>query len=399
MSFAPERAWLLVGGAIAFLALSSGLARALRAPGLTEFFPLPSGRGEKEPWRVPFWIDGAGLGWLAAFAYGVLDPRPSVCLVLFAVLSLHPLAHALATWRAERSFRVRAAALLRATTAGPDVAVEGRIAGEGTQLSRGVLYVWQSTTSTYWTKGDKGNSVERERTTTFTVPRANANVPPELALQSGERVTLDGALLATDRRWFVSAGKGNSAHARTSVEGGDAVLLVGRRGEDGALRAKGAETLLLFTTPHADGRARLRRLLAGRRALPWLLAGAMSALSITLGGFCPFGSRYGGTAMLEGSACAYDLLLYYDTMDRPRGTLRLSCDGVPLYGGFGMGQMDCTFAGSPRTPTFTCSDTDPLDGDPAVTLGTDGALTVMDDRYATRAGQLERVEPVPYRWP
>jgi hypothetical protein len=115
----------------------------------------------------------------------------------------------------------------------------------------------------------------------------------------------------------------------------------------------------------------------------------------------PFAARFHATGTVTsssgivpvGETCSVRLLAYHYGLE-PRCSVRLACGGVDLYGGFGMGQMECTFGSSAFEPTLSASDATAFDGDPAVAVSLhDRTLSFTDQRGASVLARLEAATP------
>ena len=275
--------------------------------------------------------------------------------------------------------------------------VEGRVSSRGTVVRRRVEFI-PRTELTYST--DKNGHTHESSST---VLRDREHTSAETLLVDGadeERieVRVRGALVAMARRtWCPHA---SLAFYEETLSHGEAVCVAARlERTDGALvaAARGDESLFVF----GGSRAELVRALWTAR-LRLALGGVLVAVPVVLGLFAfPFAARFHATGTVTsssgvvpvGEACSVRVLAYHYG-EEPRCSLRLACGDVHLYGGFGMGQMACSFEPSAWEPTLSGRDDTAFDGDAAVSVSLpEAALSWSDEGGATVLVRLEHATP------
>lgn len=401
----PARAWLtpLVGIGLA-LALV-GLHRLERGRWHASYVTIVGGKRltPVEP-IVGYGIDAglvslgyASWAWLCA-----IEPSPSAVTVCLAATSVLAAIHLGLVAHQEAPFR-RFASLVLALPRQSDalearmVLAEGRVASSGTVVRRRVEFVPKRET-TYST--DKSGNT---RESTSTVLRDREHTSAETIQVEGAGATpieirARGALVAlAHRTWRPHA---SLAVYEETLSHGETVCVAARlERTEGVLvaAARGDESLFVFGGSRAE---LVKGLWLARGRL--VLGASLVLAPIVLGLYAfPFAARFHTTGTVSsssgavpvGESCSVRVLAYHYG-EEPRCSLRLACGGVDLYGGFGMGQMACSFEPSPLEPTVSGSDSTAFDGDPAVSVSLrERTLSFSDE---SGASVLVRLEPA---WP
>ena len=375
----PLRAWLtpIVGLGLALALVGGG--RLVRGRGHASYVTIVGGR-RLTPWEP---IRGYGadflllvLGYASWCWLSALEPSPSAVTVCLAIVAVLPAIHVAALFLQERAFRRFAALALALPTRGDPggsrmLLAEGRVETEGTVVRRRVEFVPKTETS--WSTDKNGHQHERTSTTIRDREHTSADAFT-LVLEGERRVEVrpsEAHVALSRRRWVPHASL--AVYEETLVHR-DRACVVARfeTTEDGTLRAaaRGDESLFLF----GGSRAELVRALWLARAR--LALGVLATLApIALGLYAfPFGARFHATATVTsssgvvpvGTECALRVLAHHYG-ETPRCSVRLSCDeGDAAYGGFGMGQMDCTFTEDALDPSARGEDASAYDGDAAI---------------------------------
>jgi hypothetical protein len=401
----PERAWLtpMVGLGLAFALI--GLHRLTRGRWHASYVTVVGGKRvtPAEPilgHGVDVWlviVGYASWAWLCA-----IEPSPSAVTVCLAACAVLPAIHVGLVAYQEAAFRRFASLVLALPQKGPAldarmVLVEGRVSSSGTVVRRRVEFVPKSET-TYST--DK-NGHTHESTSTVLRDREHTSAETIVLESTGTptiEVQVRGALVALAHRAWVP--HPSLAVYEETLSHGETVCVAARlEPTQGKLcaAARGDESLFVF----GGSRAELVRALWLAR-LRLVLGGVLVLTPIVLGLYAfPFAARFHATgtvtsssgAVPVGESCSVRVLAYHYG-EEPRCSLRLACGGVDLYGGFGMGQMDCSFEPDALEPTVSGSDSTAFDGDPAVSVSLrDRTLSFSDESGASVLVRLEPARP------
>jgi hypothetical protein len=378
------------------------LNRWLRAQRHASFVTL-AGRGERKSERSAVWgyrVDAILLG---IYAFGAvvtgLEPAPryvtNTALALVALSLLHALLLALQ----ERAFRRFASRVLSIDATDPrsgkQTFFEGTARGPSAPLDRLVEF-YTSIEVTYTTLKDGSQRenqwhVVTDRQTTrarsFDVETANGSI----------RVDPTKAQVAfASREWIEDPIV--SSYKEALREGSPVCVVARCESEGGALsaRAGGDESMFLW----AGSRSELAAALWAARARVALLV-ATGLLPAALGlALFPHAARYRATGVVTSSSlagvstgdrCTLSVLAYHYHR-RPRCTVRLQCGGRALYGGYGMGQMDCAFGTSPRSTVVSGEDSSPWDGDDALRFDL-SARSVTHESATNGAATMISLDP------
>lgn len=347
------RNWLSPAFSLGLVCLAIALVRHLRGVHHAPIVSLVRGASltSNPVWGyamdVPVFVIGFGL--IATFP--ALESQPGVVAVFALAAALLVLAHAFIVLAQEHAFRRFGRLVLSAKPASAEGRM-GSVAGTftGKPLSREVTFV--ETTHTYNTTDKDGHTVERE-TTKITTRVASHGERFDLKTTEGDvRIESKGAQVAfAERHW-------RTGRTARYVEGGSEALVLGRK-QEGAIEAGGDESLFIWV----GSRASLMRcwLMAYLRPLGFIaLAGAFAWVAFHV---MPFADAWHFEGTSEGQACSGSLLRYAYNSET-RCSVSLTCGGVSLYGGFGMGQMPCSMEGG----VLTGVDEDPTDGDAALRI-------------------------------
>jgi hypothetical protein len=404
----PERAWLtpVVGLGLASsllgwhrLARGRWHASYVSVVGGACLTPEPLVGYRVDPWLVVFGY--ASWAWLCA-----IDPSPSAVTVFLAACAVLPALHLALVAYQEAPFRRFASLVLGLPAFDPSSGsaaegrmslAEARVISRGTAVRRRVEFV--PTTETAYSTDASGQSHEssstvlrdREQTRAETFRLEGAGAAPI-------EVRCRGALVAFARRvWRPHASL--AVYEETLSEGETACVAARFAQSEGEITAaaQGEESLFVF----GGTRAGLARALRHAR-LRLVLGAGLALLPIALALYAfPFGARFHAVGTVTassgvvpmGETCDVRVLAYHAGL-APRCSLRLACGGVELYGGFGLGQMECTFEASALEPALSASDASAFDGDPAVALSLrDGTLSWTDDQGASLFARLEPATP------
>lgn len=369
LPFADWRNWLSPAFSLGLVFGTIALMRRLRG---VHHGPYVSAVGGA-PLSRPGAIWGYGME-LPVFVFGflffapvtVLESRPSTVASIGAAAALLPLIHGLIVFAQDRALRRFGRLVLFAQPS----AGEGRMGRfEGSMeehppggVEREVVFVTKSQTSTR--TGKDGQSYES--TTTTVVDRVSTR-GKAFALKTPEGdqrvVPQDAHIVFAKRKWESGAQPSYEEHADV----GESVLVVGRS-VGGSIEHGGDESMFIWV----GSRAQLWR----SWAFAWLrplgyfaISGALAWVAFHV---MPFAETWHVAGTIEDPAAAimtttprtcdaYVLRYFYN--GTPRCTVHLTCEGEALYGGYGLGQMDCS--GSPES-ILEGADSDAEDGDPAL---------------------------------
>lgn len=402
----PDRAWLtpLFGAGLALTLV--GLHRLVAARWHASYATIIGGR-RLTPWEPIRWYETEP--YLLVFGYFswcwlcALEPSPSAVTVCIAACAVLPAVHLVQRFLHERPFRQLASLALAFPSRGDPgggrmLLAEGTVVSPRTAIRRRVEHIPK--TERYLSTDKNGHT--HERTTTVLRDREHTSAETfTLALDSGGlRVEVDpkGAHVALSRRtWKPHA---SLAVYEETLQEGDRACVAARfeTREDGTLRAaeRGDESLFVY----AGSRSQLSlALLAARlRLVAWAL---LTLLPVVLGLYAfPFGARFHATATVTSSSGVVPVggtctlrVLAHRYASRPKCSVRLSC-GDASYGGFGMGQMDCSFTDDALEPSARGEDASYYDGDPAVAFSLpERTLTWVDESGGSFTATLGPAAP------
>ncbi len=411
MPLVPLRAWLTPLVAVGVALALVGLQRVTRGRWHASYVTVVGGRRlttsapikgyDADPYVVVFghltWV------WLCA-----IEPSPSAVTVCLSACAVLPAIHLVLRFLQERPFRRFASLVLGTPTRGDPgggrmLLAEGKVTSTGTVIRRRVEFIPK--TETRHSTDQSGHT--HESTTTVLRDREHTSAQPfALALDAGgltiEVDPSEAHVALARRRWEPHASI--AVYEETLAEGQRCCVAARfEKTDDGALsaRAGGEESFFVW----AGSRSELARALLFSR-LGLALGALLVALPIALGLYAfPFGARFHATATVSsssgvvavGDTCSLRVLAHHYGAT-PRCSVRLRCDdgvlGQSLYGGFGMGQMDCTFAESPLDPTAVGGDASVDDGDPAIAFSlSDRTLTWSDASGQSFSASLDPPSP------
>lgn len=376
LSMKPDRAALVPLSSMGAGLLLVGLNRWLRATRHASFVTI-AGRDERKTELSAVWGYRVDAVFLGIYAFGAaitwLEPAPryvaNLALALVALSVLHAIFLALQ----ERAFRRFASRMLSTAAADPrsgkTVFIEGTARGSDEPVDRRVEF-FTNTEVTYSTRED--GSEREHRSNVVTDRQITHGRPFELETSKGS-IVVDphrAQVAFASRRWIEHT---IVAAYDEALREGAPVCLVARCSADGeslSARAGGDESMFLWAGTRGD----LVKALWGARARVALLVGLAlipAALGLSL---VPYAARYRATGTVTsttltgvsaGDRCVLRVLAYYYRR-APRCTVTLDCGRARLYGGYGMGQMDCVIPSSPRSTMLVGEDSSRFDGDDAL---------------------------------
>lgn len=394
------RAWITPASGLGVAMLLIALNRRLRAAHHASYVSRAGGGARLTP-KSAVWGYQADIVILIAYALCVpmsaLVIAPHVVTAFYGALLVFTLMHATLLAVQEAPFRRFASLVLGARAedprAGRTVLVEGTVRSEGAALVRTVDFFWQTET-TYSTDAD-GNQQEHNRSTLFDREHTSAKASSFTVESSAS----SGAILVEPARAHTAFSKrawkstGEVSPYTESLSHGDPVCIVARFDDEaGTLvaRARGEESMFLW----AGTRAQLvaaRWAAYGRIAL--ILCASIVPIALGTRVF-PFAARYHASATVttstanaiaQGARCELSVLAYRDSI-RGHCKLTLVCDGARLYGGWAMGQTECSVPERPTDLEVSGSDTSTSDGDPAIEFNLrERTLVWRDDKSAGAA--------------
>lgn len=394
LSMQPQRAALVPLSSMGAGFLLVGVNRWLRARRHASFVTI-AGRSERKSDKSAVWGYRADPWFLAFYAFGAgityLEPAPRYVGNLGLALVALSVLHALLLATQESAFRRFASRVLSTPSADPrsgkTVFIEGTARNERPPLTRRVEFY----TMTEVTHSTRDDGSDRETHTSVVVDRQTTRCESfELETDRGTiHVDPHRAQVAfASRAWIEHSAA--SAYDETPDE--DArVCLVARcaaEGESLSAQAGGDESMFLWAGSRG---ALVKALWFARARVALVLAVGLvpAALGFTL---VPYAARYRAegtvssttlTGVSAGDRCVLRVLAYHYHR-APRCTVTLDCGRARLYGGYGMGQMDCVIPQSPRSIELSGEDASRYDGDDALRFDL-RALTVTHESAANGA--------------
>jgi hypothetical protein len=400
----PARAWLTLPFCVGLVLLLVAANRHLRTRHHASYVTEIGGRRITP--REPTWgyladrvlVPFCYLMWLPMTA---LEPSPSAATFFTAAPAVLVLVHAALLAANDRALRAFAAVVLRTPVADPRgarmVAIEGKVVEPGTALRRRVEHFRRSEVS-YTT--EKNGSTTEQHHLVWRDREHTSGQPFTLELASGAKVVVTpaGARVAFARRAW-EATEGPSQYAEL-LQAGEPVLVVGRfeeRGGELHVAARGEESLFVW----AGSRPQLVRAWAVAHLQILAMLG-LAAVPVLLGLYAfPFAARYRTRGVVTsstrgdvpaGASCSLSVLAYHYG-DEPRCSATLDCGREHLFGGFGMGQTDCTIPASPFDTQVSGDDPLTTDGDPSLRFSLAGGTALWSDGAGTISIALDPAEP------
>jgi hypothetical protein len=374
------RAWLTPSSAMGIALLLVALNRWLRATHHGSYVSRAGG-GPRVTTKSAVWGYQADIVLLIGYAMivpvTVLSASPHVVTIFYGILLLISLTHATLLAVQEAPFRRFAALVLRAPTddprSGRTVLVEARVKTEGAALVRTVDFFWQ--TETRYSTDQDGRQHESQISTLLdrehTAVRSSSIELESSGISGAIIVEPARAHAAFSRREWKPTGE--VSPYTESLSRGDPVCVVARfEDEAGALvaRAGGEESMFVW--------AGTRSQLVAARLAAWgriaLIAATGVALVMVGTKVLPFAARYRATATVsasttsvapQGTRCELTVLAYRGSLTG-HCKISLVCNETRIYGGWAMGQTDCTLPERATDTTLRGSDWSTSDGDPSI---------------------------------